>query len=66
MALASRAGETRVVLDNVSWSTFEALLAETGPRRGRFAYETKSLTRVANDFRAWVRENVRKGPRAEG
>src|SRR5687768_18073592 len=32
------AGETRVVLDNVSWETFERLLDETGPRRGRFAY----------------------------
>ena len=26
--------ETRVVLDNVSWTTFETLLDETGPRRG--------------------------------
>jgi Uma2 family endonuclease len=37
------AGETRVVLDNVSWETFERLLDETGPRRGRFAYEGGTL-----------------------
>lgn len=43
MAVASQAGETRVVLDNVSWATFETLLAETGPRRGRFAYVEGTL-----------------------
>lgn len=43
MTLAARAGEARVVLDNVSWSTFEALVNETGPRRGRLAYEEGTL-----------------------
>jgi Uma2 family endonuclease len=37
------AGETRVVLDNVSWETFERLLDETSPQRGRFAYEEGTL-----------------------
>jgi len=41
------AGETRVVLDNVSWETFERLLDETGPRRGRFAYEEGTLEIMA-------------------
>jgi Uma2 family endonuclease len=43
MSSAVNAGETRVVLDNVSWETFERLLDETGPRRGRFAYEEGTL-----------------------
>jgi Uma2 family endonuclease len=40
---ATEPGETRVVLDNVSWDVFERLLEETGPRRGRFAYEEGTL-----------------------
>ena len=31
--------ETRVVLSNISWATFEALLAETDQRSTRFAYD---------------------------
>jgi len=38
--VASRQGESRVVLSNVSWATFEALLADTDDRGGtRFAYD---------------------------
>ncbi len=43
MTLAAQTGETRVVLDNVSWATFETLLAETGPRRGLLSYEEGTL-----------------------
>jgi Uma2 family endonuclease len=43
MTLATQGGEARVVLDNVSWSTFDALVTETGPRRGRLAYEEGTL-----------------------
>lgn len=43
MVLASEAGESRVVLDNIRWETFETLLAETGPRRGLLAYEEGTL-----------------------
>jgi len=31
--------ETRVVLSNISWATFEALLAETDQRNTRFTYD---------------------------
>jgi Uma2 family endonuclease len=41
--LTSEPAEMRVVLDNVSWTTFETLLDETGPRRGRMAYEEGTL-----------------------
>jgi Uma2 family endonuclease len=43
MSTAAQTGESRVVLDNVSWATFEALVTETGPRRGRLAYEEGTL-----------------------
>ena len=32
-------GETRTLLENVSWSTYEALLEDMGPHTGRIAYE---------------------------
>ena len=32
-------GETRALLPNVSWSTYEALLEDMGPHTGRLAYE---------------------------
>lgn len=35
----ARPAETRTVLENVSWSTYEALLEDMGPHRGRIAYE---------------------------
>jgi Uma2 family endonuclease len=43
MRVAGQAPETRVILDNVSWRTYEALVADTGPRRGRMAYEEGML-----------------------
>jgi Uma2 family endonuclease len=32
-------GEGRTLLENVRWSTYEALLEDTGPHRGKIAYE---------------------------
>ena len=40
MIATSIPAEQRTVLQNISWDTFETLLAETGEQRGsRFAYE---------------------------
>ena len=39
MNVLSPASESRTVLENVSWSTYEALLKDLGPHRGRIAYE---------------------------
>lgn len=39
MSVLSPAAETRTVLENVSWSTYEALLKDLGPHQGRLAYE---------------------------
>ena len=40
MIATSIPAEQRIVLQNISWETFETLLAETGAHRGsRFAYE---------------------------
>ena len=50
MPLTAKPAETRIVLDNVSWKTFESLLAETGPRRGRMAYEEGTLEIMASSF----------------
>src|ERR1051326_6381928 len=36
---APTTGEQRTVLQGVRWSTFEALLADLGPHRGRIAYD---------------------------
>lgn len=47
MSVLSHAAETRTVLDNVSWSTYEALVKDTGPRRGRMAYEEGVLEIVS-------------------
>jgi Uma2 family endonuclease len=41
--LAPKPAETRIVLDNVTWAAFEALLAAEGPDRGRMAYEEGTL-----------------------
>jgi Uma2 family endonuclease len=44
MIISSSIAEQRTVLHNISWETFEALLAETGEHRGsRFAYEDGNL-----------------------
>lgn len=44
MITTSTIAEQRTVLHNISWETFETLLAETGEDRGsRFAYEDGSL-----------------------
>ncbi len=44
MVATSTPAEQRTVLENISWQTFEALLRETGDRRGfRFAYERGTL-----------------------
>jgi Uma2 family endonuclease len=43
MALISPSLERRVVLENVSWSTFQALMADLGPHRGRIAYDRGTL-----------------------
>lgn len=44
MITTSNIAEQRTVLHNISWETFEALLAETGEDRGsRFAYEDGTL-----------------------
>lgn len=44
MIISSSIAEQRTVLHNISWETFEALLAETGEDRGsRFAYEDGTL-----------------------
>jgi len=39
MSVVTHQAENRVVLRNVSWATFEALLAETDRRGTRFAYD---------------------------
>lgn len=41
--VTSRQGESRVVLNNVSWVTFEALLAETNNAGHRFTYDEGAL-----------------------
>lgn len=44
MIISSSIAEQRTVLHNISWETFEALLAETGEDRGsRFAYDCGTL-----------------------
>ncbi len=44
MIATSILAEQRTVLQNISWETFETLLAETGEHRGsRFAYECGTL-----------------------
>jgi len=44
MITTSSIAEQRTVLHNISWETFETLLAETGEHRGsRFAYEDGTL-----------------------
>ena len=44
MITTSNIAEQRTVLHNISWETFEGLLAETGEDRGsRFAYEDGTL-----------------------
>ncbi|MGI8502197.1 MAG: Uma2 family endonuclease [Hassallia sp.] len=44
MIISSSIAEQRTVLHNISWETFETLLAETGEDRGsRFAYEDGNL-----------------------
>lgn len=43
MPVASTQAESRIVLTNVSWSTFEALLAETDRRGTRFTYDRGDL-----------------------
>nr|WP_199316488.1 hypothetical protein [Chroococcidiopsis sp. [FACHB-1243]] len=44
MITYSTPAESRVVLHNISWETFEALLKETGENRGsRFAYDRGTL-----------------------
>ena len=43
MSVASTQAENRVVLSNISWSTFEALLAETDRRGTRFTYDRGDL-----------------------
>ncbi len=50
MPLTALPAETRVVLDNVSWETFEALLEATGPCRGRMAYEEGTLEIMSPSF----------------
>jgi Uma2 family endonuclease len=40
---AAEPAETRVVIDGVSWETFESLLEADGPRRGRLSYEEGTL-----------------------
>ncbi len=39
MSVATSSAESRVVLTNISWSTFEAILAETDRRSTRFTYD---------------------------
>jgi Uma2 family endonuclease len=44
MITTSNIAEQRTVLHNISWETFETLLAETGEDRGsRFAYDCGTL-----------------------
>ncbi|MBE9014901.1 Uma2 family endonuclease [Chroococcidiopsidales cyanobacterium LEGE 13417] len=44
MITSSTPAESRVVLHNISWETFETLLKETGENRGsRFAYDRGTL-----------------------
>ena len=44
MIISSTIAEQRTVLHNISWETFETLLAETGEDRGsRFAYDCGTL-----------------------
>jgi Uma2 family endonuclease len=44
MIISSSIAEQRTVLHNISWETFETLLAETGEDRGsRFAYDCGTL-----------------------
>jgi Uma2 family endonuclease len=43
MSIVDLQGETRVVLNSVSWSTFESLLAETDHRGTRFTYDRGCL-----------------------
>jgi Uma2 family endonuclease len=43
MVLISAAPEGRVLLENVRWSTFQALITDLGPRRGRVTYDRGTL-----------------------
>ena len=43
----------RVVLSNISWQTYESLLAEAGDKRAsRFSY-------IIDALRVWVRQQLR-------
>lgn len=51
MLTISTLAEQRTVLHNISWQTFEALLAETGEDRGyRFAYDGGTLEIITPRF----------------
>ncbi len=43
MSISTPQTENRIVLSDVSWSTFEALLADTDHRGSRFAYDRGNL-----------------------
>lgn len=54
MSVAVSQAESRVVLTNISWSTFEAILAETNRRSARFTFDRggchpRESTSVSND-----------------
>jgi hypothetical protein len=56
MSIAEAPSENRVLLSNVSWSTFEALLAENESCGVRFTYDRGCLEiRTLSHFRDWVR-----------
>jgi Uma2 family endonuclease len=47
MSIVSSPAEQRVVLDNISWSTYLAILNDAGNRRGRIAYDQGVLEIMA-------------------
>ncbi len=56
MAVGSLQSEHRIVLRDVAWSTFEALLAETDHRGTRFTYDHGYLEIVSpSDLHEWLK-----------
>ncbi len=57
MTIISNSAEQRVVLDNISWPTYLALLEDADGRRGRIAYDQGVLEVMAP---SWLHETVKK------
>ena len=69
MATAQLAYERSILLENISWETYETLLREAGERHLRMTYDNGDLEiTLVRNFSAWVHSKVvpRAGARPPG